>query len=89
VFYLRERATHSLAERLSRERAQLLLEDSQLLVIQRLAVAAAYRDDDTGQHTRRLARPPCERVLRPLEAVSRDSNEPLISLKLEPEISQI
>ena len=29
-------------------------EDSQLEVIQRLALAAEYRDDETGQHTRRV-----------------------------------
>jgi HD-GYP domain-containing protein (c-di-GMP phosphodiesterase class II) len=56
VFYFRERKSHATAERLTRERARLLLEDSQLLVIQRLAVAAEYRDDDTGQHTRRVGR---------------------------------
>jgi HD-GYP domain-containing protein (c-di-GMP phosphodiesterase class II) len=56
VFYCRERRTHATAERLTREHARLLLQDSQLLVIQRLAVAAEYRDDDTGQHTRRVGR---------------------------------
>jgi HD-GYP domain-containing protein (c-di-GMP phosphodiesterase class II) len=56
LFYVRERRAHGLAQRLTRERAQLLLQDSQLLVIQRLAVAAEYRDDDTGQHTRRVGR---------------------------------
>ena len=43
VFYLRWRQS-----------AQLLLEDSQLEVIQRLALAAEYRDDETGEHTRRV-----------------------------------
>ena len=43
VFYLRWRRS-----------ARLSLEDSQLEVIQRLALAAEYRDDDTGQHTRRV-----------------------------------
>jgi HD-GYP domain-containing protein (c-di-GMP phosphodiesterase class II) len=56
VFYFRERKSHATAERLTREHASLLLQDSQLLVIQRLAVAAEYRDDDTGQHTRRVGR---------------------------------
>jgi HD-GYP domain-containing protein (c-di-GMP phosphodiesterase class II) len=56
VFYFRERKSHATAERLTREHARLLLQDSQLLVIQRLAVAAEYRDDDTGQHTRRVGR---------------------------------
>jgi HD-GYP domain-containing protein (c-di-GMP phosphodiesterase class II) len=56
VFYVRERKSHATAERLAREHARLLLQDSQLLVIQRLAVAAEYRDDDTGQHTRRVGR---------------------------------
>jgi putative two-component system response regulator len=32
------------------------VEDSQLLVVQRLALAGEYRDDDTGQHTARVAR---------------------------------
>ncbi|MDP9255300.1 MAG: HD-GYP domain-containing protein [Actinomycetota bacterium] len=56
VLYLRERKSHATAERLTREHAQLSLQDSQLLVVQRLAVAAEYRDDDTGQHTRRVGR---------------------------------
>jgi HD-GYP domain-containing protein (c-di-GMP phosphodiesterase class II) len=56
VFYFRERKSHAIAERLTRERARLLLQDSQLLVIQRLAIAAEYRNDDTGQHTRRVGR---------------------------------
>jgi HD-GYP domain-containing protein (c-di-GMP phosphodiesterase class II) len=56
VFSFRERKSHATAERLTRGNAQLLLHDSQLLVIQRLAVAAEYRDDDTGQHTRRVGR---------------------------------
>jgi HD-GYP domain-containing protein (c-di-GMP phosphodiesterase class II) len=56
VFYIRERKSHATAERLTREHARLLLQDSQLLVIQRLGVAAEYRDDDTGQHTRRVGR---------------------------------
>jgi HD-GYP domain-containing protein (c-di-GMP phosphodiesterase class II) len=56
VFYLRERKAHATAERLASDNAQLLLQDSQLLVIQRLAIAAEYRDDETGQHTRRVGR---------------------------------
>jgi HD-GYP domain-containing protein (c-di-GMP phosphodiesterase class II) len=54
VFYFRSRRAHVIAERLIRDNAQLLLHDSQLQVIQRLATAAEYRDDDTGQHTRRV-----------------------------------
>ena len=56
VLYFRERRSHAAAERLTVERAELSLHDSQLLVIQRLAVAAEYRDDDTGRHTRRVGR---------------------------------
>jgi HD-GYP domain-containing protein (c-di-GMP phosphodiesterase class II) len=54
VFYFRSRRAHVIAERLIRDNARLLLHDSQLQVIQRLATAAEYRDDDTGQHTRRV-----------------------------------
>jgi HD-GYP domain-containing protein (c-di-GMP phosphodiesterase class II) len=54
VFFLRSQRSHSIAERLARDNASLLLEDSQLQVIQRLALAAEYRDDETGQHTRRV-----------------------------------
>jgi HD-GYP domain-containing protein (c-di-GMP phosphodiesterase class II) len=54
VFYLRSHRAHAIAERLSRENARLLREDSQIQVIQRLALAAEYRDDETGQHTRRV-----------------------------------
>jgi HD-GYP domain-containing protein (c-di-GMP phosphodiesterase class II) len=53
-FYLRSHTSHARAQRLSRENAQLLVEDAQLQVIQRLALAAEYRDDATGQHTRRV-----------------------------------
>jgi HD-GYP domain-containing protein (c-di-GMP phosphodiesterase class II) len=56
LFYFRSRKSHANAERLARANAQLLLHDSQLQVIQRLATAAEYRDDDTGQHTRRVGR---------------------------------
>jgi HD-GYP domain-containing protein (c-di-GMP phosphodiesterase class II) len=54
VFFLRSQRSHAIARRLARENARLLLEDSQLQVIQRLALAAEYRDDETGQHTRRV-----------------------------------
>jgi HD-GYP domain-containing protein (c-di-GMP phosphodiesterase class II) len=56
LFYFLSRRAHAIAERLLRDNAKLLLDDSQLQVIQRLAVAAEYRDDDTGQHTRRVGR---------------------------------
>ena len=62
VFYLRSRRAHARSkqaharsERLAGENQRLLLEDSQLQVIQRLAIAAEYRDDQTGEHTRRVA----------------------------------
>ena len=54
VFFLRSQRSHGIAQRLARDNARLLLEDSQLQVIQRLALAAEYRDDETGQHTRRV-----------------------------------
>jgi HD-GYP domain-containing protein (c-di-GMP phosphodiesterase class II) len=54
VFFLRSLRSHATAQRLARDNARLLLEDSQLQVIQRLALAAEYRDDETGQHTRRV-----------------------------------
>jgi hypothetical protein len=54
VFYLRSHTSHRRAQRLARENAKLLVEDAQLQVIQRLALAAEYRDDATGQHTRRV-----------------------------------
>ena len=54
VFFLRSQRSHAIAQRLARDNARLLLEDSQLQVIQRLALAAEYRDDETGQHTRRV-----------------------------------
>ena len=43
------------AERLVRERTKDL-EAAQLEIVTRLAVAAEYRDDDTGEHTRRVGR---------------------------------
>jgi HD-GYP domain-containing protein (c-di-GMP phosphodiesterase class II) len=55
VFYLRSRAAHERSESLAGENQRLLMEDSQLQVIQRLAIAAEYRDDETGEHTRRVA----------------------------------
>ena len=54
VFYLRSRKAHARAQMLAQENTRLLVRDSQLQVIQRLAIAAEYRDDDTGQHTRRV-----------------------------------
>jgi HD-GYP domain-containing protein (c-di-GMP phosphodiesterase class II) len=54
VFYLRSHTAHATAQRLARENARLLVEDAQLQVIQRLALAGEYRDDATGQHTRRV-----------------------------------
>jgi HD-GYP domain-containing protein (c-di-GMP phosphodiesterase class II) len=54
VFYLRSHKSHAGAQRLARDNARLLVEDSQLQVIQRLALAAEFRDDATGQHTRRV-----------------------------------
>jgi len=46
---------HEEAERLVQERTREL-EEAQLEVVTRLAVAAEYRDDDTGTHTRRVGR---------------------------------
>jgi HD-GYP domain-containing protein (c-di-GMP phosphodiesterase class II) len=54
VFYLRSHTSHATAQRLAHQNARLLVEDSQLQVIERLALAAEYRDDATGQHTRRV-----------------------------------
>jgi HD-GYP domain-containing protein (c-di-GMP phosphodiesterase class II) len=54
VFYLRSRSTAGEARRLTEENAKLQVLDAQLQVIQRLARAAEYRDDDTGEHTRRV-----------------------------------
>lgn len=44
-----------LLERMVRERTQDL-EESRLETLQRLAIAAEYRDDDTNQHTERVGR---------------------------------
>ncbi len=49
------RQAHEEAERLVRERTREL-EEAHLEVVTRLAVAAEYRDDDTGEHTRRVGR---------------------------------
>jgi response regulator RpfG family c-di-GMP phosphodiesterase len=54
VFYVRLRKANAATERLAAENSRILLHDSQLQVIQRLALAAEYRDDVTGQHTRRV-----------------------------------
>ncbi|MEA2468606.1 MAG: hypothetical protein QOJ57_2732 [Thermoleophilaceae bacterium] len=54
VFYLRSRKAAADARRLTEQNAQLQVQDAQLQVIQRLARAAEYRDDDTGEHTRRV-----------------------------------
>jgi putative two-component system response regulator len=54
VFYRRSRRAHHRSERLAAENQQLLVRDSQLHVLQRLALAAEYRDDETGDHTRRV-----------------------------------
>lgn len=43
------------AEEAVRQRTQEL-EEAQLEIVTRLAVAAEYRDDDTGEHTRRVGR---------------------------------
>ena len=42
-------------EQTIRERTKAL-EESRLEVLQRLAIAAEYRDDDTNQHTERVGR---------------------------------
>jgi putative two-component system response regulator len=54
VFYFRSRKAHAIADRLAAENSQLQLQDSQLQVIHRLALAGEYRDDETGHHTRRV-----------------------------------
>ncbi len=54
VFYIRSRSAHASSERLAHENARLQLFESQLQVIHRLARAAEFRDDQTGQHTRRV-----------------------------------
>jgi HD-GYP domain-containing protein (c-di-GMP phosphodiesterase class II) len=54
VFYIRSRNAHAHSEQLAHENARLQLQEAQLQVIHRLARAAEYRDDQTGQHTRRV-----------------------------------
>ena len=49
------RRAHEKAERLVQERTAEL-QEAQLEIVTRLAVAAEYRDDDTGAHTRRVGR---------------------------------
>jgi HD-GYP domain-containing protein (c-di-GMP phosphodiesterase class II)/predicted negative regulator of RcsB-dependent stress response len=50
-----ERQARAVAEQKVLERAQDL-EKSQLEIVNRLALAGEYRDDDTGEHTRRVGR---------------------------------
>lgn len=50
-----EHAARVKAEQLIKERTQEL-EEAHLEVVMRLAVAAEYRDDDTGEHTKRVGR---------------------------------
>jgi HD-GYP domain-containing protein (c-di-GMP phosphodiesterase class II) len=54
VFYVRSRKASATTERLAAENTRLSLDESQLQVIQRLAFAAEFRDDVTGQHNRRV-----------------------------------
>lgn len=49
----REQAKHILEERVQERTAELA--QSQIEILSRLARAAEYRDDDTGQHTQRVA----------------------------------
>jgi putative nucleotidyltransferase with HDIG domain len=55
LVHLRSRRAHARVAALADENTRLLVQDSQLQVVQRLALAAEYRDDDTGQHTSRVA----------------------------------
>ncbi len=57
TLYRRLRQHNQRLEDKVQERTQAL-EDAQLEILQRLARAAEYRDDDTGQHTQRLATGP-------------------------------
>jgi putative two-component system response regulator len=50
---LRTRLLHLLLEQKVRERTAEL-EETQIEILERLALAAEYRDDDTGEHTRRV-----------------------------------
>jgi putative two-component system response regulator len=54
LFYFRARRAQQKAQRLADQNASILAQDAQLNVIHRLALAAEYRDDETGQHTRRV-----------------------------------
>jgi HD-GYP domain-containing protein (c-di-GMP phosphodiesterase class II) len=54
IFYVRLRKANRRARRLADENSRLSLNESQHQVIERLALAAEYRDDVTGQHTRRV-----------------------------------
>ncbi len=60
---------HELEARVAERTAELA--DSQLEVLERLARAAEYRDDDTGQHTQRVA----EMAARLAEKVSMPATE--------------
>jgi hypothetical protein len=44
----------ALAVSVAERRAREVLQDAQVTMLERLAAAAEYRDDDTGQHTRRV-----------------------------------
>src|SRR5206468_3492527 len=57
--YQKLRGQNSELERKVAERTQEL-EQSQLEVLERLAAAVEFRDDDTGNHTKRIARSPHE-----------------------------
>ncbi len=50
-----EEEAHDEAKRLVRERTKDL-EEAQVEIVTRLAVAAEFRDDDTGEHTKRVGR---------------------------------
>jgi putative two-component system response regulator len=52
--YQRSRRAHLRSIGLAAENQRLLLKDTQVQVIQRLALAVEYRDDETGDHTRRV-----------------------------------
>jgi HD-GYP domain-containing protein (c-di-GMP phosphodiesterase class II) len=54
VFYLRSRKLAAKAARLTEQNALQEIHHAQLQVIQRLARAAEYRDDATGEHIRRV-----------------------------------
>lgn len=90
----REAATSQLEQRVAERTAELA--EAQVEILSRLARAAEYRDDDTGQHTQRVARTsallaralglPEEHVLRieqaaPLHDVGKIAVSDLILLK--------